>query len=170
MTTTELATVHTVVDSPVGPLTLVAADGALTGLYMADQRHRPDEGGFGAADAAVFAEASAQLGAYFAGRLQVFDLPLAAQGTPWQQRVWAALREIPYATTQSYGQVAERVGSPGAARAVGLANGRNPIGIVVPCHRVIGATGALTGYGGGMPRKQWLLAHESRHGGPPGLF
>ncbi len=162
--------VHTVVASPVGPLTLLAVAGALTGLYMADQRHRPQPTEFGAADDEVFTEATAQLDAYFAGRLTRFDLPLAPQGTPWQQQVWTALRAIPYASTTSYGALAADVGSPGAARAVGLANGRNPLGIVVPCHRVIGATGALTGYGGGMARKQWLLSHEARHGGPPGLF
>ncbi len=163
--TTATPTVHTVVPSPVGPLTLVAEAGALTGLYMADQRHRPPEGAFGSADREVFAEASAQLKAYFAGQLTAFDLPLAPRGTTWQQRVWAALRTIPYATTTSYGALALTVGSPGAARAVGLANGRNPIGIVVPCHRVIGASGALTGYGGGLQRKEWLLAHERRVAG-----
>ena len=101
-----------------------------------------------------------QLGQYFAGDRLDFDLPLAVAGTPFQQRVWAALREIPYGETESYGELANRIGSPGAPRAVGLANGRNPIGIIVPCHRVIGASGSLTGYGGGIERKRQLLDME----------
>lgn len=158
---------RTVVDSPVGPLTLVADDGALVGLYMDGQRHRPDldvSAGDLGDTAAVLAEAGAQLAAYFAGELTAFDLPLAPRGTAFQLRVWAALRDIPYGETESYGALAQRIGSPGASRAVGLANGRNPIGIVVPCHRVVGADGSLTGYGGGLPRKRFLLDLErSRH-------
>lgn len=151
---------HTVMESPIGPLTLVQEAGALTGLYMATQRHRPDEQTFGQRDDASFGEALEQLEAYFAGQLTEFDLPLAASGTPFQQTVWRALRDIPYGTTASYGELAGRIGSPAAARPVGLANGRNPIGIVVPCHRVIGASGDLTGYGGGLDRKRYLLDHE----------
>ncbi|MFN8074928.1 MAG: methylated-DNA--[protein]-cysteine S-methyltransferase [Kineosporiaceae bacterium] len=163
-------TVHAVVDSPVGPLTLVADQGALTGVFMDAQAHRPEGSRFGErvephpdgdADARVLAEAARQLEEYFAGGRREFDLPLAARGTAFQERVWAALREIPYGTTWSYGRLAEHIGAPGAARAVGLANGRNPIGIVVPCHRVIGASGALTGYGGGTERKRTLLALEA---------
>jgi methylated-DNA-[protein]-cysteine S-methyltransferase len=129
--------VHTTVDSPVGTLTLVARDGALVGLYMHEQRHRPAPETFGDRDddAEPFATTKAQLAEYFAGARREFDLPLAPSGTPFQERVWAALREIPYGETTSYGELAEHIGSPGAARAVGLANGRNPIGIVVPCHR-----------------------------------
>ena len=165
-----MTSVHTVMDSPVGPLTLVASDGALTGVYMAEQRHRPDSGTFGVPDARAFAAAREQLEGYFGGEIREFELPTAPTGTAWQHRVWAALRAIPYGTTQSYGQLAATLGVPGAARAVGLANGRNPLGIVVPCHRVIGSTGALTGYGGGLERKTWLLAHERQVAGQPALF
>ncbi|TJZ54481.1 methylated-DNA--[protein]-cysteine S-methyltransferase [Streptomyces piniterrae] len=155
---------HTVLDdTPVGPLTLVAADDALTGLYMTDQRHRPPQETFGhPADPedTPFGETITQLRAYFRGELTTFDVPLALRGTPFQRRVWAALRTIPYGETTSYGQLAERLGAPSAARAVGLANGRNPVGIIVPCHRVVGADGSLTGYGGGLDRKRRLLAFE----------
>lgn len=154
--------VHTVVDSPVGTLTLVALDGTLAGLYMNLQRHRPMEEAFGASDPTPFTEVIEQLEQYFAAQRTDFDLPVTLVGTPFQRTVWAALREIPYGETMSYGQLAERIGSPGAARAVGLANGRNPIGIIVPCHRVVGATGNLTGYGGGLERKQYLLELERR--------
>jgi methylated-DNA-[protein]-cysteine S-methyltransferase len=156
---------HSEVDSPVGPLTLVADDGVLTGLYMESQRHRPPEGEFGARDDTPFTEVARQLEEYFAGQRTGFDLPVALTGTPFQRMVWAALREIPYGETISYRELAERIGRPTATRAVGLANGRNPVGIVVPCHRVVGATGALTGYGGGLERKLHLLEHERRHAG-----
>lgn len=158
---------HTTVDSPVGPLTLVAEDDNLTGLYMTDQRHRPAEETFGVpADPAdpPFAVTAAQLTAYFAGERTDFDLPLHLAGTPFQQRVWEQLRQIPYGETISYGALAERVGNPAASRAVGMANGRNPVGIIVPCHRVVGANGSLTGYGGGIDRKKQLLALERRKG------
>ena len=161
--TTPARQAHTVIDSPLGPLTLVADDGMLTGLYLNRQRHAPATERFGEpADEtnAPFAETSRQLKEYFAGQRTEFDLPLAPDGTPFQRRVWAALREIPYGETISYGRLADRIGRPTAARAVGLANGRNPIGIVVPCHRVIGANGKLTGYGGGVERKEHLLAFE----------
>ncbi len=150
------------VPSPVGPLTLVADDGALVGLYLHEQRHAPALDTSRRADTPLFAEAEAQLAAYFAGTLTSFDLPLSLVGTPFQRKVWAALREIPYGETASYGELAARIGHPGASRAVGLANGRNRIAIVVPCHRVIGANGKLTGYGGGLPRKEHLLALERR--------
>jgi O-6-methylguanine DNA methyltransferase len=156
--------VHTVLDSPCGPLTLVARDERLSGLYMTDQRHRPEEETFGArvatADLPVFAGAAEQLDAYFAGHLTTFDVDLAMAGTPFQQRVWEALRDIPYGRTVSYGELAEALGQPTASRAVGLANGKNPVGIIVPCHRVVGADGSLTGYGGGLERKRWLLGLE----------
>ena len=113
-------------------------------------------------DRAAFKPAITQFSAYFAGELRDFDLPLAPVGTPFQMRVWKALLEIPFAQTTSYGELATKLGDRNASRAVGLANGRNPIGIIVPCHRVIGANGALTGYGGGIERKRWLLAHEKR--------
>jgi methylated-DNA-[protein]-cysteine S-methyltransferase len=149
--------------SPVGVLTLTAEDGVLSGLYMHEQRHAPARSHEWRSDAAAFGEAVEQLTAYFDGTLTEFDLPLAASGTAFQRGVWAALREIPYGQTISYGELAQQVGKPAASRAVGLANGRNPIGIVVPCHRVIGADGSLTGYGGGIERKVWLLQHEAKH-------
>ncbi|MFJ3653161.1 methylated-DNA--[protein]-cysteine S-methyltransferase [Streptomyces nigra] len=152
---------HTVIDSPYGPLTLVAEDGVLCGLYMTDQRHRPAEETFGPLDASPFAQTEEELEAYFAGELRQFTVPLHLKGTPFQLTVWNHLRTIPYGETRTYGQLAEALGNRGASRAVGLANGKNPIGIIVPCHRVIGATGSLTGYGGGLPRKQRLLAFES---------
>jgi methylated-DNA-[protein]-cysteine S-methyltransferase len=156
--------IHTVLDSPIGTLTLVAAEGILTGLYMDLQRHRPLEETFGARDRAPFTEVIRQLEEYFAARRIEFDVPVTLAGSPFQRTVWAALRDIPYGETASYGQLAERIGRPTAARAVGLANGRNPISIIVPCHRVVGATGDLTGYGGGLERKRHLLDFE-RHGG-----
>lgn len=154
---------HTVVESPYGVLTLVAEDGVLCGLYMTEQRHRPLEETFGervTADEEPFPAVVEQLEAYFAGELREFDLPLRMNGTAFQRSVWERLRAIPYGETRSYGQLAAELGSPGASRAVGLANGRNPVGIIVPCHRVIGAGGSLTGYGGGLERKQRLLEFE----------
>jgi methylated-DNA-[protein]-cysteine S-methyltransferase len=152
---------HTVTDSPYGPLTLVATDGVLSGLYMTAQRHRPDEETFGEPDPAPFGETIRQLDAYFARELKEFDLPMRLEGTPFQRGVWNQLRQIPYGETRTYGRLAEALGNIGASRAVGLANGKNPIGIIVPCHRVIGSTGSLIGYGGGIDRKQRLLAFES---------
>ncbi|MFJ3715302.1 methylated-DNA--[protein]-cysteine S-methyltransferase [Streptomyces sp. NPDC090057] len=151
---------HTVTESPYGPLTLVAEDGVLCGLYMAGQRHRPPEESFGDPDATPFAEAREQLSAYFAGELKEFTLELRLSGTPFQRGVWDRLTRIPYGETRSYGELATELGNPKASRAVGLANGRNPIGIIVPCHRVIGAAGSLTGYGGGLDRKRRLLDFE----------
>ncbi|MFF6994895.1 methylated-DNA--[protein]-cysteine S-methyltransferase [Streptomyces sp. NPDC008313] len=151
---------HTLTDSPYGPLTLVATDGVLSGLYMTGQRHRPPQESFGDRDDTPFGEATAQLAAYFAGDLKEFDLPLRLDGTPFQRTVWDRLRAIPYGATLTYGELAASLGSPGASRAVGLANGRNPIGVIVPCHRVVGADGGLTGYGGGLARKQRLLDFE----------
>lgn len=157
---------HTFIDSPVGTLTLVASDGGLNGLFMVDQRHRPPIEVLGVPDPTPFPAVIEQLGEYFAGERTTFDLPLAAVGTPFQRAVWAALRRIPYGQTASYGQIAQRIGRPGAARAVGLANGANPIGIVVPCHRVVGSSGSLTGYGGGLGRKRFLLDLEKRRAAP----
>ncbi|MFJ2768899.1 methylated-DNA--[protein]-cysteine S-methyltransferase [Streptomyces sp. NPDC087300] len=162
---------HTVIDSPYGPLTLVATDGVLSGLYMTEQRHRPPQETFGDRDPAPFGEAISQLAGYFAGELTEFDLPLRLAGTPFQQSVWQELRRIPYGETRSYGQLAEALGKPNASRAVGLANGKNPIGVIVPCHRVVGADGSLTGYGGGLDRKRQLLAFEGgTEGGADALF
>ncbi|TDV40098.1 methylated-DNA--[protein]-cysteine S-methyltransferase [Actinophytocola oryzae] len=151
---------HTVMDSPVGRLTLVATDGVLSGLYMDEQRHRPMADLFGTRDDTKSMAVKEQLEAYFAGTLREFTVPMTFTGTVFQRRVWTELRTIPYGETTTYGELAERLGRPTAARAVGLANGRNPIGIIVPCHRVVGSTGSLTGYGGGLPRKRYLLDFE----------
>ncbi len=197
-----------VVDSPLGPLTLVASGGALAGLYMNGRTPEPaeapqaaagaagpqdaaparaatpqdaaaaqdtaaaraaqhtaaarDTAGAQDADAAVLAEAARQLAEYFDGQRQDFDLPLALDGTAFQRRVWDALLGIGYGETVSYGQLADQIGRPTAARAVGLANGRNPVSIIVPCHRVVGSDGSLTGYGGGLDNKQRLLELERR--------
>ncbi|MGW2345955.1 methylated-DNA--[protein]-cysteine S-methyltransferase [Streptomyces sp. NPDC001661] len=156
---------HTVIDSPYGALTLVATDDKLSGLYMTDQRHRPPQETFGTRDDRPFGQAIDQLNAYFAGELREFDLPLDLHGTPFQRSVWAQLQRIPYGETRTYGELAEVLGKPAASRAVGLANGKNPVGVIVPCHRVIGANGDLTGYGGGLDRKRRLLAFE-RQGSP----
>ncbi|MEU3458618.1 methylated-DNA--[protein]-cysteine S-methyltransferase [Streptomyces sp. NPDC006733] len=161
---------HTVIDSPCGPLTLVALDGTLCGLYMTQQRHLPAEETFGERDHSPFGAVEEQLAAYFAGELSEFDLPMTLLGTPFQQRVWSALCDIPYGETRSYGQLADLLGNAGASRAVGLANGKNPISIVVPCHRVVGSDGSLTGYGGGLERKRWLLAFEKGTHEPAVLF
>ncbi|WP_406863924.1 methylated-DNA--[protein]-cysteine S-methyltransferase [Streptomyces sp. HUAS MG47] len=152
---------HWVVDSPYDALTLVAVDGVLSRIHMTDQRHRPAEETFGAPDPSPFGETMSQLDAYFAGDLKEFTLPLNLIGTEFQLRVWQLLTEIPYGETRTYGELAEALGNPGASRAVGLANGKNPVSIVVPCHRVIGAGGSLTGYGGGLDRKKRLLAFEA---------
>jgi len=151
---------HTILDSPLGPLTAVDDNGALAGLYLSEQRHLPDPARFGPRDDTVLPALREQLAAYFAGELHRFDLLLATTGTPFQRAVWSALREVPYGTTCTYGDLAAALGRPTAVRAVGAANGRNPVCLVVPCHRVVGAAGALTGYAGGVERKAWLLAHE----------
>lgn len=148
--------------SPVGDLTLLSDGECLTGLHMPIHRAAPAEDAAWRRDPGPFGAVTEQLGAYFAGELTTFDVPLAPRGTPFQQRVWQALQQIPYGATASYRDVAARIGSPKAVRAVGLANGRNPISIVIPCHRVIGADGSLTGYGGGLERKRLLLELEAR--------
>ncbi len=151
-------------ESPIGRLLLTSDATNLTGLYMESSRKAlstEDWKENGAVE--PLAAARRQLEEYFAGTRRAFDLPLRLQGTDFQRRVWRELDEIPYGVTWSYGQLARRIGNPSASRAVGLANGRNPISILVPCHRVIGADGSLTGYGGGLERKQWLLAHEGLH-------
>jgi methylated-DNA-[protein]-cysteine S-methyltransferase len=155
-----MTTTHALVDSPLGPLTLRADDGVLTGLYLPEHRRGPAPGTLGARDDAALPAVREQLAAYFAGQRTAFDVPLELRGTAFQQRVWAALRDIPYGETWTYGELAARIGAPAASRAVGLANGRNPISIVVPCHRVVGAGGSLTGYAGGVERKRALLDLE----------
>ena len=157
---TTTTTTTTTMASPVGTLTLTAEDGKLTRLHMDGQRHAPDTSPAWERDDDGLAGVVEQLEAYFAGSRQAFEVPLALAGTDFQRRVWEGLLEIPYGETMSYGELARRVGRPGASRAVGLANGRNPVAIIVPCHRVIGANGTLTGYGGGLDRKVWLLDHE----------
>jgi methylated-DNA-[protein]-cysteine S-methyltransferase len=152
------------IDSPIGLLTLAGHDEALTNLRMVDQTYEPSRTGW-SENPSAFHQAVDQLGAYFAGELTDFELELDLQGTEFQRRVWRTLLTIPFGETRSYGEIAEQIGAPGSARAVGLANGHNPIAIIVPCHRVIGASGSLTGYGGGLDRKRSLLALETRHSG-----
>ena len=147
-----------IVPSPIGDLTVTADEDGVTGLYMEGDPHALTAAA--ATGNPLLAQAKAQLDAYFAGRLTAFDLPLRLKGTPFQQRVWSRLQTIPFGRTTSYGALAAALGQPTAMRAVGLANGRNPVSIIVPCHRVIGADGSLSGYGGGIERKRWLLAHE----------
>ncbi len=148
----------TFVDSPIGRLSLHSDGEALTGLYM-EKREPPGEWIPGE-DIAVLKSAAQQLKEYFSGARRDFDLPVALHGTAFQRKVWEHLKSIPCGETWSYGQLAQRIRQPTASRAVGLANGRNPVSIVIPCHRVIGSDGSLTGYGGGLERKQWLLEHE----------
>jgi len=153
---------YDIVDSPVGRILLSGDERALSGLHLLDagERSASVQPGW-TRRAGGFPLAAEQLAEYFAGARQEFELPLAPHGTPFQLAVWAELTKIPYGTTVSYGAVAAALGkSPVASRAVGLANGRNPISIIVPCHRVIGADGTLTGYGWGVERKDWLLRHE----------
>jgi methylated-DNA-[protein]-cysteine S-methyltransferase len=147
--------------SAIGPLTIVGDGDAVTRIHMHDQRHQAPLPPGAVRDDAALAEPRRQLDEYLAGERNAFDLPLRPHGSPFQLAVWEALCQIPYGETISYGELADRVGRPGAARAVGLANGRNPIAIVVPCHRVIGASGSLTGYGGGLERKRFLLELEA---------
>jgi methylated-DNA-[protein]-cysteine S-methyltransferase len=150
------------VPSPIGDLLLIGDGSALTDLYtpgsarasvLADDAVQRD---------ATFRDVARELAAYFAGELTHFETPLAPRGTPFQQQVWSALQRIPYGTTTSYGQLAASLNNPAGARAVGLANGRNPISIIIPCHRLIGSGGSLVGYGGGLERKRWLLDLEAR--------
>lgn len=143
-------------------MTLAGHNSVLTNLRMVDQTYEPSRAGW-TRDDNVFSDAVEQLEAYFAGELTDFDIDLELIGTAFQRRVWAALQTIPYGETRSYGQIADQIGVHGAARAVGLANGHNPISIVVPCHRVIGSNGSLTGYGGGLQRKRALLDLENGH-------
>lgn len=154
-------TQYRTIDSPIGLLTLAGRGSALTNLRMVDQTYEPSRAGW-SPDPAAFPDAVEQLDAYFAGELTDFDVELDLRGTEFQRRVWNALLTIPYGETRSYGEIAEQIGAPGSARAVGFANGHNPIAIVVPCHRVIGASGSLTGYGGGLDRKRTLLGLEKR--------
>lgn len=159
---TRSTVLYTTCDSPLGELLLVGDGQSLTGLYMQVQKYAREVQEGWRHDAQAFRAVEEQLTAYFAGELRAFDLSLAPRGTDFQRAVWRALLNIEVGTTTTYGEIARRIGSPNAPRAVGLANGHNPIGIIVPCHRVIGANGSLTGYGGGIERKRWLLAHEAQ--------
>jgi methylated-DNA-[protein]-cysteine S-methyltransferase len=156
------------VESPIGRLMLTTDGTALTGLYMNLYRNKPSKlpgvGDDWIQNATIdpLPAAARQLKEYFAGKRREFDLPLRMEGTEFQQRVWRELTKIPFGETRSYGQLAKRLNNPNGSRAVGLANGRNPIAIIVPCHRVIGADGSLTGFGGGIDRKEWLLTHEGQ--------
>ncbi|MDX1932145.1 MAG: methylated-DNA--[protein]-cysteine S-methyltransferase [Capsulimonadales bacterium] len=158
-----MTTFYAYTESPIGRLLLTADEEALTGLYMNDSatalRTAPDA--VERDDHPILAEARRQIAEYFTGSRRTFDLPLRTEGTPFQRRVWEELKAIPYGETISYGELARRIGDPNASRAVGMANGRNPISIIVPCHRVIGANQRLTGYGGGLERKATLLTLES---------
>jgi methylated-DNA-[protein]-cysteine S-methyltransferase len=151
----------TTIDSPLGPLRLVADEDALAGVYLPAQPAPAAPPG----RTPLLARAAAQLAEYFAGARRDFDVPLAPRGTGFQERVWRELTRIPYGETRSYGELARAIGRPSASRAVGAANGKNPISILVPCHRVIAGSGALTGYAGGLDAKRWLLAHEARWAG-----
>jgi methylated-DNA-[protein]-cysteine S-methyltransferase len=153
---------YTNIESPVGPLLLAANERGLCYLSFGASKHAVHPEVDWTKDEKPFAETIRQLRAYFHGDLKEFDLPLAMEGTAFQMSVWRSLCEIPYGRTISYGELADRIGNPKAMRAVGLANGSNPIAIIVPCHRVIGSNGKLTGYGGGLPIKEKLLALESR--------
>lgn len=155
------ATLQTRVRTPIGPITLTSNGRALTRLWLTDTDLDDDAAGPSGEDA-VLAAARAQLEAYFDMRLQQFDLPLEPHGTEFQRRVWDSLRQIAFGETISYAELARRVDKPKAVRAVGAANGRNPLMIIVPCHRVIGADGSLTGFSAGIERKRWLLDHETR--------
>ncbi len=157
-----MTTIYSLVDSPIGELLLTGDGDAITGLWMQSHRSEWKKTSTLKRDDAALAAPRAQLAEYFAGGRVDFTLALAAAGTPFQHKVWRALCEIPYGETISYGELARRIGQPTASRAVGLANGSNPIPIVVPCHRVIGSDGSLTGFGGGIERKRWLLAHEKK--------
>ncbi|MYV52984.1 methylated-DNA--[protein]-cysteine S-methyltransferase [Streptomyces sp. SID3212] len=152
--------VHTTVESPLGDLTVVAEDNKLTGLYFADHRRGPAADSLGVRDEAGFEDVRRQLGEYFAGERREFALPLAPVGDAFQHRVWELLAHIPYGRTRSYGDLARELGDPALAQAVGAAVGRNPISVIVPCHRVVGADGSLVGYAGGLWRKRHLLDLE----------
>jgi methylated-DNA-[protein]-cysteine S-methyltransferase len=155
-------TSYTSMESPIGPLLLAGDEHGLHLVHFVNGRRPKSPSPGWVEDKIPFKEAIRQLQAYFAGKLTAFELPLILEGTEFQLRVWGTLQKIPYGETVSYGQLAKRIGNPDAARAVGLANGSNPIPIIIPCHRVIGSNGDLTGFGAGLPTKKKLLALESR--------
>lgn len=165
-----MACVYTFMDSPVGRLKLVAGDDGLAAILWPDDK--PDRVRLGemAEDAGhpVLVQTETELSDYFAGRRKVFTVPLAFKGTAFQKSVWQALLAIPFGETRTYGELATQLGNSGASRAVGAANGKNPISIMAPCHRVIGASGQLTGFAGGLETKAWLLTHEGADRDPQG--
>jgi methylated-DNA-[protein]-cysteine S-methyltransferase len=170
-TTTEPAgqttATHTIIDSPLGELTVVADHGAVIGLYFARHRYTPARETFGARRDEGFEDVRRQLGEYFDGQRHEFDLPLAVRGDEVQRRVWDLVRQVPYGQTSTYGQLSRVLAAGITAQDVGAAVGRNPLCILVPCHRIVGQGGRLTGYAGGLPRKQALLDLEDRHSGAP---
>ena len=156
---------HAVIDSPIGPLTIAATARGVSGIYMENHAHPPAPEVLGerladAGEDPFIARAAEELGGYFDGKRTTFDIPLDPSGTEFQKRVWALLAAIPFGHTRTYGELAAELGDPKLTRAVGTANGRNPVSIIVPCHRVIGADGSLTGYAGGLERKLFLLRLE----------
>lgn len=153
---------HTVIDSPIGELTLVNTDGTLSGIYMIDHRPAPDPATFGPRVDDGFERVTTELGEYFAGERTEFTFPIDPVGTEFQRTVWSVLMTVPYGATCTYSELAAAIGRPSAVRAVAAANARNPLCIVVPCHRVIGSSGKLTGYAGGLERKQFLLEREAQ--------
>lgn len=153
---------YSIYASPIGELLLTSHDGELTGLFIIGQKHAPPIEASWVCDESHFQNVTYQLDEYFAGSRTVFDLPLKLVGSDFQMRVWNQLTQIPYGTTTNYGELAKRIDNPRGSRAVGLANGRNPISIIVPCHRVVGANGDLIGYGGGLAAKRWLIDFESQ--------
>jgi methylated-DNA-[protein]-cysteine S-methyltransferase len=163
MTAVATHKVTTTIASPIGPLTLVGVDGRLIKLSMHEQRYADPLDPECERDDSAFTDVVSQLDAYFAGKLKKFEVDFSFEGTQFQCKAWNELYKIPYGETISYGEQAARLGNPKASRAVGAANGRNPIAIIVPCHRVIGADKTLTGFGGGLERKDWLLKHELSH-------
>jgi len=156
---------YSYLETPLGDMLATRDEGGITGLDLPRSRYPRRVRDDWERDDAAFDDIRTQLGEYFAGERQEFDLPLNLGGSPFQTLVWNALIDIPYGETTSYGKVAVAIGHPDGPRAVGLANGQNPVPIIVPCHRVIGANGSLTGYGGGLDAKRWLLDHEAKHAG-----
>jgi len=161
----ELKTFCSEIDSPIGKLLLVSRESKLSHIGFQDGTHPMGRDPNWVEDSSPFAKVREQLDAYFSGDLREFSVGLAPEGTAFQSEVWRALRDIPYGDTTSYGEIAARIGNPKASRAVGAANGKNPIPIIVPCHRVIGSKGSMTGFGGGIPIKEKLLALERKHAG-----
>jgi methylated-DNA-[protein]-cysteine S-methyltransferase len=164
-TRTHTTRTHTTLASPVGELTLVAEGGALVGLYFPGHWYLPDPGTFGSRTEDGWDDAATQLGEYFAGRRQVFQLPLDPQGDDRRRRVWDLIARVPYGETVTYGHLAQELGDGTTPRTVGGAVGRNPLSILIPCHRIVGSTGRLTGYAGGLERKAWLFDLEGGSSG-----